>query len=149
MEPPPAFKPNLLGLAQGHAVDRLERPLCEGLTDHGVHMLANPGVMDLRGVPREVRLGEADRFAGHGEGENPFHRLNPGNIPLGGLIEPGLLQQPQSSQGFAQQRIVELPRRVKSNEELPFLRGGDSQRHLADEGRRGPLRPILGFRYPV
>ena len=113
MEPPLPFEPDLFGLAEGHAVDRLEGPFCERLADDRIDMIANPGVMDLCGIPREVRFSEAHGFAGHGKDEDPFHRLIPGNIPQGGLIEGRLLEQAHASEGFTDQRVVELSGRFK------------------------------------
>ncbi len=67
MEPPLPFEPDLFGLAEGHSVDGLECPLRERLADDRIDMIANPCVMDLRGVLREGCFGEVHGLAGHGD----------------------------------------------------------------------------------
>ncbi len=135
MEPPPPFEADLLGLTHREAIRRLERTLGEGLPDHGVHVVANPGVVNPGGVLGKGGFGEAHSLARHEKRVRAFGGARAGDIPPSGLIRRGLAEQAQAPEGFPEEGVVELPGYLKAGAEHPGLRLRDPQKNLAHETR--------------
>ena len=135
MKPSPPFEANLLGLTHRQAIGRLERASRERLTDDGVHMAADPRMVDLGGVLEKRPLGEADGPARQQKRVRPFGGARAGDIPPSGPIRRGLLKQAQTPEGFPEERVIELTRHLKARAEDPCLRPRDPQGDLAHKAR--------------